>query len=280
MAVYDFSGKVAIVTGAGRPNGLGRAVALALARGGADVVVTELCGVPEPCQGFATPAWEHLRSVAGEIEAMGRRALPVDLDVTREAQVEAMVSQVMNHFGRIDILINNAGVATPMKPVIKTAEQEWQIAFDVMCKGTFLCCKHVVPHMIDRGEGGKVVNVSSQAGKVGQAFWSPYAAAKAAIINFTQSLALELAYYKINVNAICPGIIETTAMGEQVWQEYAKVTRRETSAEEVRRKVLAKVPLRRFATTEEAANLVAFLASSQADYMTGQAVNLTGGQTM
>ncbi|OGO33815.1 MAG: hypothetical protein A2Z03_08265 [Chloroflexi bacterium RBG_16_56_8] len=265
-SAYDFQGKVALITGAGRKRGIGRATALRLAEHGADIAVSDV-------------RWEELQTVADEICAMGRQAFAIQADVTKPADVEAMVAETMQRFQRIDILVNNAGLALPMKPVVDIAESEWDLAFDVMPKGTFLCCKYVVPHMIARGEGGKIVSVSSQAGKSGQALSAPYSAAKAAIINFTQSLALELAYHKINVNAICPGIVGTD-MGAWALDGYAKVSRKPRTAEEIQQLVLSKIPLRRFARVDEVADLIMFLASAQADYMTGQALNLTGGQTM
>ncbi|MGQ9675258.1 MAG: SDR family NAD(P)-dependent oxidoreductase [Chloroflexota bacterium] len=277
--MYDFSGKVAVITGAGRKRGFGRATALRLAGHGADIVISDVCRSLEAARELPVAGWEELKAVAAEIEALGRNVLPVKCDVTRADEVQAMVSQAMERFGRIDILINNAGVGLPMKPVVDITEAEWNLAFDVMCKGTFLCSKYVVPHMIQRGGGGKIVNLSSQAGKKGQAYQAPYAAAKAAIISFTQSLALELAYYKINVNAVCPGIVETD-MGGRSFEEYARVSHKLKTAEEARKAVLSLIPLRRLATVDEVVNVIVFLASDQADYMTGQAINLTGGQTM
>ena len=170
----DLEGKVALITGAGRRRGFGRATALLLAQRGADIALSDLCRPAEGVAGAAIPAWEELCAVAAEIESVGRQALPVRADVTKEAEIQEMVAQTMDRFGRIDILVNNAGVALPMKPVTEIAEWEWTLTFDVICKGTFLCCKHVVPHMIQRGEGGKIVNVSSQAGKIGQAGQAPY----------------------------------------------------------------------------------------------------------
>ena len=277
--MYDFSGKVALITGAGRQRGFGRATALRLASYGADIVISDVCRRLETAPEMPMAGWDELKAVAAEVEALGRNVLPVKCDVTRADEVQSMVAQAMDRFGRIDILINNAGVGLPMKPVVETQESEWQLAFDVMCKGTFLCSKYVVPHMIERGGGGKIVNLSSQAGKKGQAYQAPYAAAKAAIISFTQSLALELAYYKINVNAVCPGIVETD-MGGKSFEEYARVSHKYKTPDEARKAVLSLIPMRRLATVDEVVNVIVFLASNQADYMTGQALNITGGQTM
>jgi len=250
--------KIALVTGASK--GIGRAIAIAFAKEGANVVVNYF------------KSEDDANDVVKEINAMERTALPVRADVSKIDEVKAMVKRTIDQFGRIDILVNNAGVST-MGLLVDLTEQEWDYNMDVNAKGVFLCCQAVARHMMDR-RYGKIINISSAAGKTGARFLSHYCASKFAVIGLTQSLALELASYGINVNAVCPGYVETDMQSrELVWE--AKL--RGISSEEVKRGYLGSVPLGRLGKSEDVAKVVVFLASAQSDYMTGQAINVTGG---
>ena len=210
--MFDLEGKVAVVTGAGGRHGIGRAIALRLAQEGADLVVTDIQRITEAIRSEDRQAgWEGLPSVVSEIEALGRRAMSLFSDVSDSAQVGDMVAQVLDRFDKIDILINNAG-SRPGRdrvPVVDLEEDAFDEVLRVNVRGTYLCSQAVARHMIQRGGGGKIVIISSNAGKRGRARFAAYCASKFALIGFTQALAEELGSHKINVNAICPGLVDT-----------------------------------------------------------------------
>lgn len=254
-----FAGQVALVTGGGQ--GIGREISLRLAREGADLAIFDL-------------REETMRSVAGEVEALGRSCLPLQVDITKPAAVEGAVAKVLERFGQIDILVNNAGIGGAKRFLDQTLE-EWERMFAVNVFGVFNCCRAVIGHMQQR-QRGNVVNISSGAGKLGSPFIAPYGATKAAVINLTQSLAREFAPH-IRVNAVCPGFLMT-----EFWQEqkvrFADI--RGLTPDEVVRQRAAIIPLGRPQTPEDVAGVVAFLASEDASAMTGQAINVTGGVEM
>lgn len=275
--MYDLSGKVALVTGVSGEKGLGRAIALRLAKEGADIVANDIVA-----QRAGSVGWSGLPDVVREIEALGRQALSVVADVSDAKQVDDMVHQARKRFGRIDILVNNAAVRAGRDrvPVIDLDEDAWDLVQRVNVKGTFLCCKAVAHSMIDRGQGGKIINMSSVAGRKGVARFAAYCASKFAVRGFTQSLALELASYRINVNAVCPGLIET----ERVDDMAAALAPEGLSTEEYRQEMMTRAtsgtPLGRIGQVSDVASIVAFLASSESDFLTGLSVNVAGGSQM
>jgi NAD(P)-dependent dehydrogenase (short-subunit alcohol dehydrogenase family) len=275
--MYDLKGKVAIVTGAGRKLGIGRGIALRLARDGADIAVADICREFEEFPGYGLGMWEGLKETADEISALGVRGLPVRVDVTDAAQVDEMVRQTVEALGRLDILVNNAGGAPGPAPVIALEEAAWNKTMAINATGTFLCSRAAARQMLTQGQGGKIINISSIAGKKGAPFLAAYCAAKAAIIGLTRALALELAPVNIQVNAVCPGEVDTdlTRWG---WQLEAGM--RGTSYEEVLKRVISEIPVGRLAAADDIADVVTFLASGQSDYMTGQALNVSGGMVM
>ena len=281
--MYDLNGKVAIVTGAGGKNGIGRAIATRLASEGADVVVTDISQSVEAIREVdMRDGWEGLPSVVKEIEAMGRQSIGLFSDVSDSAQVDGMLRSVLDHFGKVDILVNNAG-SRPGKdrvPVIELEEEAFDEVMRVNVRGTYLCSRALARHMVERGSGGKIISISSGAGKKGIARYAAYCASKFAIVGFTQALAQELASDKINVNAICPGLVDT----ERV-DFIASALAPEGESSEAHRAMMIRernmrVPMGRVAVGEDIANMVAFLASNQSDYVTGLSISVSGGSEM
>ncbi len=281
--MYNLTGKVAVVTGAGGRHGIGRAIATRLAREGADVVVTD---IPESVTAIRAEdradGWEGLSSVVSEIEAEGRQALGIFSDVSDSAQVDDMIKQALDRFGKIDILVNNAG-SRPGRDRVLVVDLE-EDAFDevmrVNVRGTYLCSRAVARHMVARGGGGKIIIISSGAGKRGIARYAVYCASKFALVGFTQALAQEMAAHKVNVNAICPGLVDT----ERVDFIAAALAAEGESAEEHRALMVqersTRVPMGRIAQGGDIANMAAFLSSAESDYVTGLSISVSGGSEM
>ncbi len=264
-------GKIAIVTGAGRHNGIGRHIALALARQGADVAVTGSGRPPEtyPDDERAV-GWRDIDSVADEIRALDRKALPIVVDITKAEQVQRLVDETHRELGRIDILVNNAAAArgNDRVPIVQLEEAEWRKVIEVNLTGTFLVTKAVAQALIEQGEGGRIVNISSIAGREGIPTFAAYGTTKAGIILFTRVLAQELAPHGINVNCVCPGLVGTYRMKDIVQQGP------------IRDAVMRTIPLGREGNPEEIGELVAFLCGPDATYVHGQAINIDGGRVM
>ena len=256
----DLDGQIAIVTGAGR--GIGRATALELARMGADIVVAELdrAGADR---------------TASEVKGLGRRVLIVPTDVTSRADLRAMADRARGEFGRIDVLVNNAGIYRAALPLDVT-EEHWDAVLDVNAKAVFFASQAVLPAMIAQ-KRGNIISLASLAGKIGSRNNLPYNASKAAVISITKSLALAHAADGIRANCVCPGFVETD-MWTMVAREQGAL--QGMAPEEFTRQRLAQIPLGRMETPQDVANVIAFLASSRAAYMTGQAINVTGGVIM
>jgi len=255
--------QVAIVTGAAQ--GLGEAIAHRLAREGAHVVVADLNA-------------EKAQQVAKDIEQQtGRQAMGVAVDVTDEAQVEAMVRQARDRFGRLDILIANAGIVIA-GGIDEFPAKGWRKVIEVNLVGYFLCAKHAARVMKEQSSG-VIIQINSKSGKKGGYRNSAYAASKFGGIGLTQSLALELAEHGVRANAICPGnLLDSPLWVDSLYAQYAK--KWGIPKEEVRPLYESKVPLGRGCTYDDVTNVVVFLASDAASYMTGQAINVTGGEEM
>ncbi len=250
--------KVAIVTGGAQ--GMGRAIALRLAQEGARVVIADL-------------GREAAQRTANKIAASGGQAVGVVADVRDQAQVRSMIDTAVAQYGGLDILVNNAGVGRIL-PFLETTEQDWDFMFDVNCKGLLWCSQAAARVMIEQGRGGKIINLASQAGRRGEALALAYCASKACVISVTQSTALALAPHKINVNAIAPGIVDTPFWVE-VDKQFAKLL--DLPVGEPKRRFTAQIPLGRIEQPEDVAGVAAFLASSDADYITQQCYNVDGG---
>ena len=253
------AGRVAIVTGAGR--GVGRGIAIELARNGANVVVADL-------------NLDTAEAVADEVNALERDARPLLVDVTVQSQMEAMVARAVTDLGRLDIMVNNAGVGH-VKPFLEITEDEWDMVFAVNLKGMLFGMQAAAKAMIYQERCGRIVNISSVAGKSGRPLLASYAASKAAVINLTQSAAMALAPHKITVNAICPGVVDTH-MGKSVIAKMQAYVDEGKIPEELIR--IPEAPLGPRAEPEDIAKMAAFLASDDADYITGQSINVDGGR--
>jgi NAD(P)-dependent dehydrogenase (short-subunit alcohol dehydrogenase family) len=273
--------RIALITGAGGMKGIGRACALKLASLGADVAISDFKRTPEDLPPQEVKArWRSIDSVAEEIEKLGRRCFKVWCDLTDSAQIESMVREVAEHYGRIDILVNNARaiIGRDRVPVTELREDVWQRFLAINTTAPYLVTKFVGQVMIAKGGGGRIVNMASDASKRGRAGMAAYATSKFAVIGLTQSCALDLAPHRITVNAVCPGSVNTDRMN--YWEE-AQAKAAGMTLEDFRAKLVADagkaVPLGRIAEPEDVANLVAFLVSDEAAFITGQAYNVNGG---
>ena len=269
--------KVALITGAGRASGIGAAIARRLAADGADVVVSDLCAPISNLLNAGAGQWEELQTVAASVEALGRQALAVRCDVTQAASVAAMIQATLDTFGGLDVLVNNAGATIGPAPVVQMAEEAWRRTLEINATGTFLCCKLAVPAILRGGRGGRVINMSSLAAVRPKPYMSAYAASKAAIVALTQGLAQEVATYGITVNAILPGDIDTV-FKQWGMQVESVVTQRPLT--DVVDDIVRRIPVARLGTPHDVANLVAWLASDEAAFVTGQALNVTGGREL
>ncbi len=248
LSKFRLDNRVSIVTGSGR--GIGKAIALHYAQVGAHVVVAEL----DRSTGEAT---------AQEIRALGRKSLPVVVDVTKSEQVAKLVEAAMKEFGRIDILVNNAGAANPMTPVVNISDEQWDWGIRINLTSTFLCSRAVSRVMIDQKKGN-IISMASAAGIRANPGLAPYAASKAGVINFTKTLSSELARYHIRVNCIVPGAVESE-LGAAM---------RGSAQERVER---AGIPLGRLGQPEDIALAAIYLASDASDYLTGECLEIKGG---
>lgn len=244
----ELSSRVALITGAGR--GIGLAVARRLADEGADLVLTDV-------------DQDAIAAAAAEIARLGRKALPIYMDVASAPDVARGVLEAKATFGRVDILVNSAGILGPFLPVWETPVEEWDRLIAVHLRGTFLCCKAVIPGMIAQ-RWGRIVNLASLAGKEGFPLDAAYCAAKAGVIAFTKSLAKEVASYDIRVNCVAPTVIETDLVRGIPLDEMKEKKRR--------------IPLGRFGKPEEVAALVWFLVSDESSFITGQCSDISGGR--
>jgi len=271
--------KVALVTGAARRRGIGRATALRLAREGADVACLDIARSYADFPGHGTASADELDEVVAEIRALGRRALGLRADVSCRDEVEAAVAEAHATLGRIDLCCNVAGGASlgmGVGPLLQIGEAEWDRVLAVNLKGTWIVARACAERMVAAGCGGRIVNVSSQAGKRGFAMLGAYCAAKAGVILLTQVLALELGRHGITVNAVCPGTVDTDLINRE--HEFERLV--DAAGEGFARWVAREIPLGRLETADEVAGTIAFLCSDDAAYVTGEALNVSGGQTM
>ena len=267
----SLEGKVAIITGAGRLRGIGRAAALALAELGADIVVTGTGRDPQYYpEDEKAAGWRDIESTAEQVRGVGRRCLPLVANVTDSAAVQNTVAATLREFGRIDILINNSAFARgpDRVPLTELPEDVWRKVLDIKLTGSFLMSQAVVPTMIQQGQGGSILNISSIAGKKGNPNMVAYCTSNFGIQGFTQALAMELAAHNIRVNAVCPGIIDTSRMDD---------LGRDTTWNKTIQQL---IPLNRPGSDTEIGKFLAYLCTPDASYITGQSLNIDGGVVM
>jgi 3-oxoacyl-[acyl-carrier protein] reductase len=266
----ELDGKVALVTGAGRLRGIGRAAAVALARMGADVVISGTGRDPSTFPDDEKAVnWGDIEGTAEQVRAEGRRALPVVFDVTEQEQVSGAVLEAVREFGRIDILVNNAAIARgeDRVPLLDLDPALFQRVVDVKITGTYLCTREVIRQILKQEEGGKIVNISSVAGKRGTENTLAYNAANFAIVGMTQSLAREFGPHGVNVNCVCPGAVDTSRM-DSVRPDDRPVRAKPSD------------PVGRWGTDEEVGDFVAYLCTEAASWIHGQSININGGSMM
>ena len=263
----ELEGKVAIVTGAGRMRGIGRASAVVLARMRAHVVVTGTGRNPDTFpQDEKDAGWRDIQSTAEQVESYGVRALPLISNIADQDDVQKMIDATVAEFGRVDIIVNNAAApyGSDRVAVVDMDADVFKTVIDVKVLGTFYACRAAVKQMIKQGEGGRIINLSSTMGKSGRANTSAYNAANFAIDGFTQALAKEVGQHNITANSVCPGTTETSRLDPvgrgDVWQGR-----------------LQSIPISRAGTDDEVGELIGFLCSPRAGYITGQSVNINGG---
>ena len=245
----DLKNKIAIVTGAAQ--GIGKVIALGLAKCGADIAISDIND-------------DSLNAAVNEIETLGRRAVAIKMDVSSLKDCEDMVKKTVEVFGRVDVLINNAGI-TRDTVLLRMKEEQWDQVMQVNLKGTFNCTKAVIRSMFKQ-KSGKIINISSVTGAMGNAGQANYAASKAAVMGFTKSIAREYAHCGITVNAVAPGFIKT-AMTDAI-------------PEKDRDAMISIIPAQRLGLPKDVADTVCFLASDMANYITGQVIHVNGGMYM
>lgn len=287
MQLSGLEGKVAVVTGAGRMRSIGRAIAVELARAGCDVVVTGTGRDPATYPEAEKEAgWRDIESVAAEIEGLGRRALPLVSTVTDPFQVDLVASNTMKELGRVDFVVNNAGPARGLdrNPVVDVPIDAWRRVVDVNLNGAFYMCRAFGRRLVEQGEGGAIINISSIAGKVFGPNQAAYSASKAGQNALTACMAREMGKDKIRVNAICPGLVDTSRMDDM--PRGGKDTAREEGVAGATPPGMGfdwddyvenRIPLQRAGEGEDIANATVYLCSDQGSWITGQSINVDGG---
>ena len=268
-----FAGKVVVVTGAGRVRGLGAAIAARFASEGASVVVADLPDLPD----------DGAEIVADNIRLAGGIAVAELLDLLHEASVERLIAAAVARYGRLDVLVNNAGIGNVMKPLLDTTKADFDRVIGVNLTGAFLCTKHAARQFIAQGPGrcgiaGRIINIASQAAKTGFPHMAPYTSSKHGMIGLTRSTAVELGAHRITVNAVCPNHV-TTDLGVEQNAYFSKLMGF-ASVDAYLANMRAKNPLGRAGVAADTANACAFLASDDAAYITGEAMNVSGGEEM
>ena len=277
MGTYaDLHGKVAIITGAGRPKGLGEAMARRLAAEGCKVVVSDIGaarGAEMPAGAIGSS--ECIDSIAAGIRADGGEAVGIACDVLEESQIEALIDHTVARYGALDIMVNNAGIGYLMKPTVELTQADWDAVLGVNLRGAFFGIKHAAQRMIAQGHGGRIINIGSQASKSGFPFAAAYVASKHGMVGLTRSAAIELGPHRITVNTICPNHV-TTGLGAWQNQFFSAATGR--SEEQYLADMRSRIPLGRPGLQDDIAKACAFLASGEAAYITGEAMNVSGGE--
>lgn len=276
--MYGLEGKVAVVTGVGRPRGIGRATALRLAREGAKLVLADLGSDMSQIASDIRGVTPDLAQVTAEVEAAGAEVIAVPADVSRPADVERLLQSTVDHFGGVDIMVSNAAIlADRNADPLELSESTFARVLAVNLTGTFLCAQAAAKHMVQRGQGGKIVTIGSRAARRGMPNLIAYSSSKFGVIGLTQSLALALAPHGIRVNCVCPGAVDTDMATEGQELRAASLG---TSLEELKSQLAQDIPLGRLTTADDLAKVIVWFASSESDHLTGQALNVNGGSLM
>lgn len=272
-----FKGKTAVITGSGRRGGLGEGIALRLAKDGANIVISDI-GAPRDA---ATGA-EHIGSsdemeaIAAELRNMGVEASTCVCDVRSFEEVRKLAKHASDMHGSLDIWVNNAGIGYIMKPLLEVSEDDWRAVIDVNLSGAFFGVKSAAEVMVAQGTGGRIINIASQAAKSGFPHAQAYTSSKHGLVGLTRSAAIELGAHKITVNNVCPNHV-TTGLGAWQNEYFAKVTGAD-SVDDYLKAMAARIPMGRPGLPEDTANAVAFLCSDEAQYITAESMNVSGGE--
>ncbi|MEM8984580.1 MAG: SDR family NAD(P)-dependent oxidoreductase [Pseudomonadota bacterium] len=269
------AGKVAICTGSGRAQGLGAAILQRLASEGCRVVISDIGH--RDGDGANLASSDDMQAVAAELDAAGHEAIAIPCDVSDESAVRNLIAATVEHFGRLDIMVNNAAIGFVMQPLADLTTDAWRRVIDVNLTGAFLGTREAAAQMQRQGDGGRIINIASQAAKSGFRHMAPYVSSKHGLIGLTRSSAIDLAGSGITVNAVCPNHV-TTGLGK-AQNEYFAALRGQT-VDEYRAGIKQRIPLGRVGLPGDTAAVTAFLASDDAAYITGEAINVSGGEEM
>lgn len=271
------AGKVVICTGSGRRGGLGEGILMRFADEGCKLVVTDLGQTDTGLGADNIGTTSEMEEVAEELRKRGAEVLTVGCDVRKQDQVNALISSAADAFGSVDVMVNNAGVGYIMQPLTDVALSDWQLVMDVNLTGAFLTTQAAAAQMRKQGNGGRIINIASQAAKTGFPHMAPYVASKHGLIGLTRTSAIDLAGDGITVNAVCPNHV-TTGLGAKQSEYFANY--RGMSVEEYRAGLKARIPLGRVGLPDDTAAAAVFLASDDASFITGEALNVSGGEEM
>jgi meso-butanediol dehydrogenase/(S,S)-butanediol dehydrogenase/diacetyl reductase len=273
-----FEGKTVVVTGSGRQKGLGQAILQRFADEGANCVVSDLGQPAEHLGASDIGTTAEMEEVAEELRGRGVRVETIPCDVRNEGDCERLVASAVEAFGSLDILVNNAGIGYIMKPLLETSGSEWEAVIGVNLSGAFYCTRAAARHMVERGSGGRIINIASQAAKSGFPHMAPYCSSKHGMIGLTRSNAVELGKHGITVNAICPNHV-TTGLGAKQNEYFSKLLGFDT-VQAYLDNMAARNPMGRPGLPTDTAAACAWLASDDAVYITGEALNVSGGEEM
>lgn len=272
-----FKGKTAVITGSGRRGGLGEGIALRLAKDGANIVISDI-GAPRDAATGAEHigSTDEMEAIAKDLRSMGVEASTCVCDVRSLEEVSNLAKHASDTHGSLDIWVNNAGIGYIMKPLLEVSEDDWRAVIDVNLSGAFFGVKSAAEVMIAQGTGGRIINIASQAAKSGFPHAQAYTSSKHGLIGLTRSAAIELGEHKITVNNVCPNHV-TTGLGAWQNEYFAKVTGAD-SVDDYLKAMAARIPMGRPGLPEDTANAVAFLCSDEAQYITAESMNVSGGE--
>lgn len=275
--MVSLQGKTAVITGSGRRKGLGEAIALRLAKAGANVVISDIGRPRDSATGAAhIGSTEEMEAIAADIRALGVQASTCVCDVRSLAEVRALAAHAVTTHSSLDIWINNAGIGYIMKPLLEVTEEDWRAVIDVNLTGAFFGLKAAAEVMVAAGKGGRIINIASQAAKSGFPHAQAYTSSKHGLVGLARSAAVELGRHGITVNNVCPNHV-TTGLG--AWQnEYFSKVVGAASVEDYLKAMAARIPMGRPGLPEDTANAVAWLCSDEAAYVTAESMNVSGGE--